>query len=184
MSFGIEGLHMCITEHYLLQAKLNFKLFEGKNKIRIWPKETSWRMWRSRMQRPCSHKSLSNQRTTWSGKRKGEECRSGDGHLEWPPGIVEFIHSRNVFQKEVITFSKLWEEEEARFIRREGKMEETEDQALMIQRRSLKEWGIWRTQLLKNFLSTHLDKKWCYHEWRRWWSWRLKKEYTHETNKR
>ena len=33
----IEGLHMCITEHYLLQAKLlkvfhNFKLFEGKNK--------------------------------------------------------------------------------------------------------------------------------------------------------
>ena len=38
--FVIEGLHMCITEHYLLQAKLlkvfhNFKLFEGKNKIRI-----------------------------------------------------------------------------------------------------------------------------------------------------
>ena len=37
MSFGIEGLHMCITEHYLLQAKLlkvfqKFKLFEGKNK--------------------------------------------------------------------------------------------------------------------------------------------------------
>ena len=37
MSFSIEGLHMCITEHYLLQAKLlkvflNFKLFEGKNK--------------------------------------------------------------------------------------------------------------------------------------------------------
>ena len=66
MRFGIEGLHMCITEHYPLQAKLLkvfhiFKLFEGKNKIRIWPKETSWRMWRSRMQRPCSHKSLSNQ---------------------------------------------------------------------------------------------------------------------------
>ena len=37
MSFGIEGLHMYIIEHYLLQAKLlkvfqNFKLFEGKNK--------------------------------------------------------------------------------------------------------------------------------------------------------
>ena len=66
MSFGIEGLHMCITEHYLLQAMLlkvfqNLKLFEGKNKIRIWPKKTSWRMWRSRMQRPCNHKSLSNQ---------------------------------------------------------------------------------------------------------------------------
>ena len=35
---------------------------------------------------------------------RSEECRSGDGHLEWPPRIVEFIHSRNVFQKEVITF--------------------------------------------------------------------------------
>ena len=37
MSFDIEGLHMCITEHYLLQAKMlkvfkNFNLFEGKNK--------------------------------------------------------------------------------------------------------------------------------------------------------
>ena len=37
MSFGIEGLHMYITEHYLLQANLlkvfqNFKLFEGKDR--------------------------------------------------------------------------------------------------------------------------------------------------------
>jgi len=93
-------------------------------------------------------------RTTWSGKRSGEECRSGDDHLEWPPRIVEFIHSRNVFQKEVITFRRLREEEEARIIRREEKMGATEDQALSIQRRSLKQWGIWRTQLLKNFLST------------------------------
>ena len=38
--------------------------------------------------------------------------------------------SRNVFQKEVITFSRLREEEEARLIRREEKMEENEDQAL------------------------------------------------------
>ena len=29
----------------------------------------------------------------------------------------------------------------------------TEDQALTIQRRSLKWWGIWRTQFLKNILS-------------------------------
>ena len=29
----------------------------------------------------------------------------------------------------------------------------------------------------------HLDKKWWCHEWRRWWSRRLKKESTHETNK-
>ena len=40
------------------------------------------------------------------------------------------IHSRNVFQKEVITFSKLWEEEEALPIRREEKMEANVDQAL------------------------------------------------------
>ena len=32
-------------------------------------------------------------------------------------------------------------------------MGETEDQALMIQRRSLKQWGIWRTQFLKSLLS-------------------------------
>ena len=37
MNFGIEDLHMCITEHYLLQAKLlkvfqNFKLFREEQK--------------------------------------------------------------------------------------------------------------------------------------------------------
>ena len=48
-----------------------------------------------------------------------------------------FINARNVCQKEVITFSRLWEEEEARLIRREEKMG-TEDQALTIQIRSLK----------------------------------------------
>ena len=51
------------------------------------------------------------------------------------------IHSRNVCQKEVITFSKLWEErtqEEAGIIIREEKMGETKDQALTIQGRSLK----------------------------------------------
>ena len=49
-----------------------------------------------------------------------------------------FIHVWNVCQKEVITFSRLWEEEEeeARLIRREEKMEAIEDQALAIQRRS------------------------------------------------
>ena len=36
-----------------------------------------------------------------------EECRSGDGHLEWPPRIMGFIHSRNVCKKEVINFSSL-----------------------------------------------------------------------------
>ena len=90
------------------------------------------------MQRPCNHKGLSNQRTTCSSKRRSEECSSGDVHLEWPPKIMGFIHSRNVFQKEVITFSRLWEEEEARLIRREEKMGAIEEQALTIKRRSLK----------------------------------------------
>ena len=47
--------------------------------------------------------------------------------VEWPPRIMEFIHSRNVCQKEVITFNRLWEEEEARLIIREEKMGATED---------------------------------------------------------
>ena len=37
--------------------------------------------------------------------------------------------------------------------RRRSSMEAIEDQALTIQRRSLKRWGIWRTQFLKNPLS-------------------------------
>ena len=44
-------------------------------------------------------------------------------------------------------------QEEAQLIIREEKMGATKDQALTIQRRSLKWWGIWRTQLLKNLLS-------------------------------
>ena len=48
-----------------------------------------------------------------------------------------FIHLRNVFQKKVITFSRLWEDhtqEEARPIIREKKMGATEDQDFTIQR--------------------------------------------------
>ena len=78
------------------------------------------------------HKGLSNQRKTCSSIR-----RSDDSHLEWPPNIMGFIHARNVCQKEVITFSRLWEEE-ARLIIREENMGATEDQALTIQGRSLK----------------------------------------------
>ena len=55
------------------------------------------------------------------------------------PGSWESIHARNVCQKEAITFSGLWEEEEeARLIIREEKMGATKYQALNIQRRSLK----------------------------------------------
>ena len=41
-----------------------------------------------------------------------------------------FIHSKNAFQKKVITFIRLREEEESQLIRRKEKMGETEDQAL------------------------------------------------------
>ena len=99
---------------------------------------------------------FTNQITTWSGRRRSGECRSCDNQLEWPPRIMGFIHSRNVCQKEVITFSRLWEEctqEKSRLIIREENMGTTKDQALSIQRRSLKRWGIWRNQFLKNLLS-------------------------------
>ena len=60
------------------------------------------------------------------------------GNAEWPPRIMGFIHARNVCQKEVITLSRLWEEEEAQLIIREENMGANEDQDLTIQRRSLK----------------------------------------------
>ena len=94
------------------------------------------------------YEGLSNQRTTCSSR-----IRSDDSHVEWIPRIMGFIHVRKVWQKEVITFSRIWEEEEAQLIIREKKMGAIEDQALTIQRRSLKQWGIWRTQLLKNLSS-------------------------------
>ena len=62
---------MCITEHYLLQAKLlkvfhNFKLFEGKN----------------RNQNMTLRNQLKNVKIQNAETRSGEECRSGDGHLD------------------------------------------------------------------------------------------------------
>ena len=79
------------------------------------------------------YEGLSNQRTTCSSRR-----RSGDSHLECPPKIMGFIHARNVCQKEVITFSRLWEENTQEEEAREEKVGATKDQALTIQRRSLK----------------------------------------------
>ena len=84
----------------------------------------------------------------WSNRRRIIYCYN---HLEWPPGIMEFIHSRNVCWKELITFNRLLEEstqEEARLIIREKKMGATENQALTIQRRSLKRLGMWINQPL------------------------------------
>ena len=89
-------------------------------------------------------------------QRNQRRIRYCYNHLEWTPRIMGFINSRNVCQKDVITFSTLWQEctqEEARLIIREENMGAIEDQVLTIQRRSLKRWGIWRTQLLKNLLS-------------------------------
>ena len=57
-----------------------------------------------------------------SGKRRSEECRSGDSHREWPPRIMGFTHSKNVCYKE-----------EAQLIIREKNMGANEDQALTIQ---------------------------------------------------
>ena len=72
-----------------------------------------------------------------------------------------FINSRNVCQKELITFSRLWEEEESRLILREEKMGATEDQALTIQRRSLKEMRNTKDSNIEEPLIhlKHLDKK-------------------------
>ena len=56
------------------------------------------------------YEGLSNQRTNCSSRIRSGKCRSGDSHLEWPPRIMGFIHLRNVRQKEVITFSRIWEE--------------------------------------------------------------------------
>ena len=39
-----------------------------------------------------------------------KEFRNCDNHLQSPPRIMGFIHLRNVCQKEVITFNRLWEE--------------------------------------------------------------------------
>ena len=129
------------------------------------------------------YKGLSNQRTTWSGKRRSEECRSGDSHLERPPRIMGFIHARNVCQKEV--FDDMTNQSKKNKILLEPPWMASQDhgihsfkecvpegsdyfQQTLERRRSsthnkrreywsnwryLKRWGIRRTQLLKNLLS-------------------------------
>ena len=87
------------------------------------------------MQRPCNHKNLSNQEQLEAVK---EEVKNTEVVMATLNGLPGSQDARNVCQKEVITFSRLWEEEEARLIIREEKMGATQDQALTIQRRSLK----------------------------------------------
>ena len=117
------------------------KLFEGKNinwKMTLRKQLYNVKIQNAETIQSYFTKNLSNQRTTCSSIRRSGKYRSGDIHLEWPPKIMGFIHARNVCKKEVITFSRLWEEEEARLILREEEIGATEDQTLTIQRRSLK----------------------------------------------
>ena len=97
--------------------------------------KTSWRMWRSRIQRPCSHKSLSNQEQLEVVKEEVKNAEVVMATLNGLPG------SWNSFIQGMCS-------------RRKKKKLVSEDQALIFQRRSLNQWGIWRSQLLKNFLST------------------------------
>jgi len=58
-------------------------------------------------------------------KEKSEECKSGDGHLEWPPRIVEFIHMRNMKNstlEELLILLIIW-------IRNDAIMNEEDDEA-------------------------------------------------------
>ena len=119
------------------------------------------------MQKPCSHKDLSNQRTTSSGERRSEECRSGDGHLEWPS-----------FKKCVPEGSDYFQQTLGRRRSSSLKIKLSSSKEYPSINKEYEDLNSWRTA----YPPQHLDKKLCYHEWRRWWSWRLK-EYTHETNK-
>ena len=87
------------------------------------------------------YKGISNQRIAWSGRRRSGECISGDNHLEWPPRIMGLIHSRNVCQKEVISFNKQFKEDPSSDEEYEG-------------------LNSWRT----SYPPYHLDKKRCYYE--------------------
>ena len=52
------------------------------------------------------HKGFSNQGTTWSSWRECAKRRDCYCHLEWPPNIMGFIHSRNMCTKEVDLFQQ------------------------------------------------------------------------------
>ena len=97
-------------------------------------------------------------------------------HCEWPPRMMGFIHWRNVCQKEVITFSRLWEEckqEEARLKRRweQLKIKLSRLKKYPSSDEEYKELNSWRT----SYPFEHLDKKWWCYEWRRWWSLRSRR---------
>ena len=65
------------------------RYLKGRTEIRIWPQETSWRMWRSRMQRPCNHKSLSNQEQLESVKEEVKNAEVVMATLNGRPGSCD-----------------------------------------------------------------------------------------------
>ena len=111
-----------------------------------------------------------------------------------------FIHSRNMCQKEVDYHQQTLGRVHTRWIlahnkiikdgrnwrssSQDSKKKEKIPQVMRNMYSNLEGFNSWRT----SYPSQHLDKKWCSCEWRRWWKRRLKdirikKGYTHQTNK-
>ena len=82
------------------------KLFEGKNRNRNMTLRNQLKNVKIQNAETIqSYFTRVSQRTTCSSRRRSGECESGDSHLEWPPGIMGFIHAMKVCKKEVINFS-------------------------------------------------------------------------------
>ena len=110
MSHLIQQMSSLKTPKEMFYSLTN--LFEGKNinqKMTLRKQLKNVKIQNSEIIQSYVYKGLSNQGKTSSGGRRSGECKSCDNHLEWRP-IMGFIHSRNVCQKEVITFIRLWEE--------------------------------------------------------------------------
>ena len=116
---------------------------KGRTEIRIWPWETSWRMWRSRMQRRCSHKSLSNQEQLEAVTEEVNNAEVVMDTLNDLPGSWNsFIQRMCSRRKWLLSADSGKKKKKLELIRREEKMEAIEDQALTIQSRSFNRWGI------------------------------------------
>ena len=124
------------------------------------------------MQRPCSHKSLSNQEQI-------EEVKNAEvmmATLNGLPGSWNSFIQGMCSRRKWLHFSRL-QEEKRRWEKLKIKLLPSKEDPSSNE--EYEELNSWRT----SYPPQLLDKKRCYHEWRRQWSWRLKKESTHETNK-
>ena len=105
-------------------------------------------MWRYRTQRPCSPTFIRVSQFKEQLEADEEEEDIVMTTLSCLPRSWDSFIQGICAKKNLITFSRLWEEctqEEAWLITREENMDETKDQALMVQkrkRRFLKRWGI------------------------------------------